>query len=467
MNKAMLVACVVGGLVLGCGDDDGGTPDSGADTGVDAGSDAQVDAGSDAGIDSGFDAATACEEGCDLEELELGAHHACARRANGEVLCWGWNRFGQLGDGRHGHADCTGVGGTETQDCSPEPVAVVDVVATAITSNSGLNTCAMQVDGTVWCWGLSDFPPPGSDQRDQLFFPEQLPTFGPNPRTVQTRNGNTCTITASGAVECWGDNSSGQVGDGTFVERITATVVPGLADVVELDLGSGQFACARTADGVSCWGSNRSGQLGDGTGGPGTHGLCGETGREYDCSAEPVTVTAFTTEAPSGLAAQLDLGLEHGCAVTEAGEIWCWGNNDAGQLGTGDRTATNTPVMVPGIAGAAQVALGVNNTCARLTNGSVLCWGANDEGQVGDGAAVGSHDECEVFSERIDCVLTPSPVSLPSGAIDLAAAGRFVCALLEDGSVSCWGENNRRQLGPNGPADRSRSTAPVEVDGFQ
>ncbi len=467
MKQAILAVCVACGLVMGCGDDDGGTPDSGVDAGTDAGVDARTDTGSDSGFDSGVDASVGCEEGCALEELELGAAHACARRGNGEVLCWGWNRFGQLGDGRRGHTDCTGVGGIEIQDCSPEPVPVVDVVATAITSNSGLNTCALQADGVIWCWGLSDFPPPGSDQREQLFFPEQIASFSADPQAIETRNGNTCAITAAGGVECWGDNNSGQVGDGTFVERNAAVAVGGLSNVVELDLGSGQFACARTAEGLFCWGSNRSGQLGDGAGGAGTHGSCGETGREYDCSSNAVQVAAFTTDAASGLAAQVDLGLEHGCAVTEGGEVWCWGNNDAGQLGTGDVVATNTPVAVTGIASAVQVALGRNNTCVRLMDGSVQCWGANDEGQVGDGLDVGSHDECDVFSERIDCVLTPSAVSLPAPAVDLAAAGGFVCALLDDGRLFCWGENERRQLGPNGPSDRTRSTAPVEVTGFE
>lgn len=467
MKQTMLVVCVASGLALGCGDDDGGGTDGGTDAAVDARVDAGFDAGFDSGTDSGFDASMGCEEGCGLEELALGAAHACARRANGEVLCWGWNRFGQLGDGRRGHADCTGIGGTEIQDCSPEPVVVADVVATAITSNSGLNTCGLQADGVIWCWGLSDFPPPGSDQREQLFFPEQIATFSPDPQAVETRNGNTCTITAAGGVECWGDNSSGQVGDGTFVEKIMAVPVADLSGVVELDLGSGQFACARTADALFCWGSNRSGQLGDGTGGVGTHGSCGETGREYDCSADPVQVAGFTTDAPTGLAAQVDLGLEHACAVTADGQLWCWGNNDAGQLGTGDTTATNAPVQVPGITSAAQVALGVNNTCVRLSDGSVQCWGANDEGQVGDGMPVGTHDECAVFSETIDCVLAPTDVTLPAPAVDVAAAGRFTCALLDDGRVFCWGENERRQLGPNGPDDRTRSTAPVEVVGFE
>lgn len=447
---------------MACGDDDGGS-DGGADSGVDSGVDSGggTDSGVDAGEDTGVDASMGCEVDCELEELSLGSGFGCARRANGEVLCWGANRFGQLGDGRMGHADCTGVGGVEREDCSPEPVPVVDVVATQLSSNGGINTCGLQADGTVYCWGLSDIPPPGSDQRSRLFFPEELEGFTASPMAVTTRNGNTCMITATGTGECFGVNDSGQVGNDSFAEQVAPVAVSTVTGIVELDYGSGEFACARTADAVYCWGSNRSGQLGDGTIGIGTHGTCGELGREFDCASTPQEAIVINDTVT---VAQMDLGLEHACVVTTEGELYCWGNNDAGSLGTGDNAGTATPAAVAGITDAAEVALGTAHTCVRSTAGAVQCWGANDEGQIGDGLDVGAHDTCTFFDTTFDCVLSPTAVTLPQPAVAIAAGGDNTCALLDDNTVWCWGWNERRQLGTE---DRERRTAPVQVLGFE
>lgn len=460
MKRAIILACALG---VACGDDSGTNPDAGDDGSVDAMADAGTDTSTpDGGPDTSMpDAGPSCESGCDL--VEIVAHdHVCVRRENGEVLCWGANRLGQLGDGRMGHQDCTDVGETERRDCSSRPVIVRDVVATQISNNAGPNTCALQADATVLCWGLSDLPPPGSDQRARENDPVPFAGFDA-PTAVQTRNSNTCAITGDTNVQCAGTNNSGQNGNGTFIEQATPVTVGGdLTNVVELDLGSGETTCARNSEGVFCWGSNRSGQLGDGLG---DHGeTCGELPSTYDCSSTPVQVSILTGGVPTAEAVQVDVGGEHACAVDSEGNLWCWGNNDAGQLGTGDNTGSNVPMQIDGVTGVAEVACGTLHTCVRFDDGSVQCWGANFEGQVGDGEEVGSHERCTIGGGSEDCILSPADVALPANALHISSGFANSCAILENNRVFCWGENFARQLGT---ADtRERSSTPLEISGF-
>ncbi len=461
MKRVIFLACALG---VACGDDDGTNPDAGDDATVDA----PVDAGPDTSMpDTGPDtsepdAGPSCESGCDLVEIIAGSH-SCVRRENGEVMCWGANRLGQLGDGRMGHEDCTDVGETERRDCSSLPVSVLDVVATQLNNNSGPNSCALQADSTIFCWGLTDLPPPGSDQRLREFEPVEFTGFDA-PTAVQTRNGNTCVITGGTDVECTGFNDSGQVGDGTSIEQANpVTVGGGLTNVVELDLGLGETACARNSEGVFCWGSNRSGQLGDGMT---DHGeTCGELPSTYDCSSTPVQVSILTGGTPTAEAVQMDVGGEHACAVDSDGGLWCWGNNDAGQLGTGNNDGSDVPVEVPGVTGVAEVACGSSHTCVRYDDGSVQCWGSNFEGQVGDGEEVGSHERCSIGGGSEDCILSPVDVpGLPGNTLHIAAAFENTCVIVENNRVFCWGANFTRQLGTDD--SRERSSTAVEIAGF-
>jgi len=155
----------ISAAIAGCGDDD---TDPMVDSGMDEDSGTGVDAGQDAGTrpDSGMrDAGVACTSGCAIEEIVTGVDHVCGRRENGEVLCWGGNGVGQLGDGRErGHDDCStrGVDDAAGYDCSATPVVVSGVTATSLASNAALQTCAITEEGSV-CWGFEDVAASGSD----------------------------------------------------------------------------------------------------------------------------------------------------------------------------------------------------------------------------------------------------------------------------------------------------------------
>ena len=235
-----------------------------------------------------------------------------------------------------------------------------------------------------------------------------------------------------GRVKCWGDNSGGQLGDGTKTNRTTpvdvVTLTSGVADVAA---GTAHTCALTTAGGVKCWGRNEAGQLGDGT----------TTNR-----LTPVDVSGLS----SGVAA-LSADAFHTCALTTAGGLKCWGSNNRGQLGDGTTTNRSTPVDVVGLSsGAAAVSAGGVHTCALTTAGGGKCWGGNEFGQLGD----------ETTTNRTTPV---GVVGLASGVAAVSAGSSHTCALTTAGGVKCWGSSLVGQLGDGSAGFR---TAPVDVVGF-
>src|SRR2546429_313780 len=151
-------------------------------------------------------------------------------------------------------------------------------------------------------------------------------------------------------------------------------------------------------------------------------------------------------------ATALDAGSYHTCAILQDATVDCWGLNDYGQLGDGTQTNSSTPVAVGGVSDVATVTGGGFHTCARLGDGTLRCWGRNIEGQLGDQATAGW------FSA------TPVPVTGITTALTVTGGGFHSCALLQNGTMQCWGWNDYYQLG-NQSAINASST-PVTVDGI-
>jgi formylglycine-generating enzyme required for sulfatase activity/alpha-tubulin suppressor-like RCC1 family protein len=245
---------------------------------------------------------------------------------------------------------------------------------------------------------------------------------------------HTCALTNVGGIMCWGENTAGQLGDGSDVDRYTPVDVTGLTSGV-IDIAAGGYhTCALTiGGGVKCWGGNLYGQLGD--------------GRTSYYRLTPVDVSGLT----SGVKA-IAAGGSHTCALISGGGVKCWGYNVVGQLGDGTTTTRYTPVDVSGLnSGVIALSAGMYHTCALTANGGVKCWGGNLFGQLGDGTTSNYRH-------------TPVDVSgLTSGVIALAAGGWFTCALTNLGGVKCWGDNLYGQLGDGTTTDRS---TPVGVSGL-
>lgn len=463
LSFSVLVSLAV---AAGCGgDDDGMAPadagpeDSGsADTGPrDAGVDAPV--ATDAGP-------TGCTEGCELVELALGLEHSCVRRDNGEVICWGANRFGQLGDGRERHGmQCTFAMETDPVDCAP-PVSTDVMNAVQISSKGAFSSCAIDDAGTVWCWGWEGVAEVLGGELRKRYDPEEMPL--PGPATDVSDGWLTTCAVVGGEVYCRSDNGSGQAGLGNTNEVFTPTMVPGLSGIVDVEVGVfGQFVCARSATEVWCWGNNTDGQLGDGRT---DHGSCMRSGGgNYDCALSPESITPLNDLTENIV--QLALGSSHACALTDAGSVYCWGEGVFGALGQDNDAfaASGVPLLVPGVTGATQITAGGGHTCALLDTGAMKCWGLHDEGQLGDGVPVNDHDDvCDVGSSTLDCTDTPSDVAIIDDGTFIAAGDSHTCAIRGTTEVWCWGLNSRIQLGIGGsePDARERRVEPTMVVGI-
>jgi alpha-tubulin suppressor-like RCC1 family protein len=251
----------------------------------------------------------------------------------------------------------------------------------------------------------------------------------------------TCGLTSAGQAYCWGRNSSGEVGMGTInAARLTPAAVaqPGGVVFASLSVGGAHVCGVTTGHVAYCWGNNIRGQLGDGT----------QTTR-----TSPFQVAPFA--GSTLLFGVVAAGAEHTCGVTTGGVVYCWGDNDAGQLGDAVAEvfgAGPVPVSTPAGIVYASVAAGLDRTCALSTAGQAFCWGDNNFGQLGDGTYAN--------------VRTTPIASAPGIAFSsIIAGGVHTCGLSPSGSLVfgyCWGDGSSGQAG-NGRFEFSPLVAPVFI----
>lgn len=282
---------------------------------------------------------------------------------------------------------------------------------------------------------------------------------------------HTCGI-ADETLYCWGDDGSGQLGDGTEDDATEPTPVVGDRDFGAVAAGSFHTCASTTSGNAYCWGENGSGQLGDGSTLP---------------HAQPDAVT-------DGLGIeQIAAGGAHSCGIRSAGEAYCWGDNFAGQLGDGSTEPTRTtPVAVTGDLLFSSISAGLGSeTCALAVEGGAYCWGAlagtNDQStepiavdddpgftliSVGDGSVCGVDGEGRAYcwgdngagqlgDGSNDPSDRPVPVSGDLEFTDLDAGARHACGVATDEEIYCWGDNSDGQLGVG--QQGGSSTTPIAV----
>jgi alpha-tubulin suppressor-like RCC1 family protein len=179
--------------------------------------------------------------------------HTCAIVSGGNVLCFGGNAYGQLGDG------------TTIDRATPvQPHGLGGSVVQIATGQA--HTCALKSDGTLWCWGDNTGGQLGDGTFTARLTPVQVTALGNTVQKIATGGFHTCVIKNDGTPWCWGDNESGQVGDGTFTTRtLPVPITPPASPFVEIS-GGEYHTCARAIDNsIWCWGDNEYGKLGDGT----------------------------------------------------------------------------------------------------------------------------------------------------------------------------------------------------------
>lgn len=346
--------------------------------------------------------------------------------------------------------------------------AVLSVVAGAG------HSCAVHRNGRVSCWGYSDAV---KGIGRAVSGPVEIAGID-HPRALSAGHHQTCAVTADRQVRCFGlDDRVIGSDDGRP-----------LGDVDAVALGAG-FGCALGKPGIHCWGRNEYGQLArplDTSGSPNavlaqpgprrflgaglavlTHDSDGRAGGGQTCGwgnnatrliTRDDTQGAITTPTCLGMddVADLTVGAAHACVRHRRGSFACWGERYYGQLGTGgddkaDVAAPGTRVTLP--APVLQLAAGAGHTCALVRGGRVYCFGLNSAGQVGTGPD-------QVLRPRMRTGLHGPAVAIGSGS-----SARHTCAVLADGGVECWGNDDAGQLGaaPASLQEGRFSRTPVRV----
>jgi alpha-tubulin suppressor-like RCC1 family protein len=391
--------------------------------------------------------------------IATGNFHSCAVLV-AAVRCWG---FG--GDGRLGYGTTNSIGDDEAPS-SVAPLVGSGHTVTAITSGSS-HTCALLNDGTVRCWGFGRNGELGYGNMDSIGDDEPAMSGGPvflgtaggvalTATAISAGNGHTCALLSNGAVRCWGFNLDGRLGL-YHTRSIGDNELPG--DVAPIDFGGGHTAKAVSAGGfhtcaildddtVRCWGFGGDGRLG--------YANTKNIGREPPGPGDPTTnppilpIDSIESAGPVFLGAgrsakAITTGFGHTCAVLDDDTMRCWGYNGSGRLGAGnsasigdDETPGSAPVVDLAGHTAKAIDAGEQHTCAVLDDGSVRCWGFGGFGQLGYGNIRAIGDNEPPSS--VD------PVSLGTGrsAVAVSSGAQHTCVTLDDASVRCWG------YGPNG-----------------
>lgn len=361
--------------------------------------------------------------GVHLTTLTAGGEHTCGIGDDGNAYCWGRNHLGQTGDG---------VGRNPLT--VPTRVAAPPGVSFSHLSAGFGHTCADGSDGKLYCWGMNwdgqlgngakNMDPVPSPQAVAMWF---LSDDGVALSRVFAGFYYSCAHGSNSKIYCWGDDGP-YFGDGTNQGRILPTypvdtdAIGGVA-LTELVMGHEDHICAWGSDSrIYCWGWNKYGQHGDGT-----------------------NVTKYRPERPvatDGIdAVALTLGFFHSCLLDDTGKAYCWGVNNDGQLGDGTNGNTLTPVPVqmdhlPGVT-FTRIIAGSHHTCAEANNDKLYCWGNNQYGQLGDGTATSRSIPTEVGTAH-----------LPGVELSGATGGHeHTCALGSDGRSYCWGNNEYGRLG--------------------
>jgi alpha-tubulin suppressor-like RCC1 family protein len=404
--------------------------------------------------------------------LDAGVDHTCAVFTTNAVRCWGRNDRGQLG---YGDINPRGDSPGEI-----EALANIDLgtgrTAKSVSAGWG-SSCAILDNNTLRCWGRNDrgqlgLGAPGDRGDNASEMGDSLPTvnLGTGRTAIAVSVGDydltafACAILDNAKVKCWGDNTSGQLGIGVLggTRGLAAGEMGDALPYVNLGTGrtvkaisvGSEHACAiLDNDTLKCWGNNVVGQLGLGDN-EYRGGIPGEMGDALPAVNLGLGRTATAIASSFG----------HSCAILDNGTVKCWGDNSAGQLGTGDGNdyggtpgspVTGGPVLdmaylpaVSEVVGtpstsvpirATTIAAGYQTSCAVLTSGLLTCWGDGVSGQLGNGTS----------ATAVGNAVPPYPVAAGKLATAVTLGEDHACASANDGAIRCWGIDDGGRLGRN------------------
>jgi len=271
--------------------------------------------------------------------ISVGGDHSCALVGDGSVKCWGWNGFGQLGDGS-GIDKLTPVTVSGLDGSGPASAATSLALGDAM-------ACAVRQTGALMCWGANGYGQLGDGTTNAALTPVAVvgldgTTLDRTVLLVSPSGYHTCAVLGDGSAKCWGYNGEGSFGDGTTDDSRTPVSVVGfdgstpVKSVVSISSGDAT-SCAVSGTGVAyCWGYNYNGQVGDGT---------------NSDSLVPAQVVGLDAATPAQTVLSITTSQSNSCAVLADARAVCWGDNGDGALGDGTTDDSNVPVAVYGFDG--------------------------------------------------------------------------------------------------------------------
>jgi RHS repeat-associated protein len=330
------------------------------------------------------------------------------------LAAWGDNSYGQLGNG--------------TTSGSTTPVAVAGALTGVTTIAGGLSFgYALRNDGTVWAWGDNSDGELGNGTTTSSTVP--VPVTGLSNVTAIAAAGNDgYALRSDGTVWSWGLNRYSELGNGTTTSSTVPVPVTGLSNVTAIAAGGYNASALRSDGTVWSWGFNGDGELGNGS---------------TANSSVPVRVSGLTG------AFAVARGSQMGYALRSDGTVWAWGDNFYGELGNASTASSTTPVQVSGLSGVRTIAGGSTDGYALRSDGTVWAWGNNSAGSLGNGSTANSS--------------VPVRVSGLTAATAIAGGYNTGFAVRSDGTVRAWGRNSDGELG-NGTT--TGSALPVQVSGL-
>ena len=379
--------------------------------------------------------------GVTVAQIDLGSQHVCAIVDNGSLYCWGRNSNGALGNGSAGFSQSTGTPSWVDLGTGRTAVAV---------SAGGFHTCAIVDNGSLYCWGMNSGGQAGIGSTVSDITTPQWVNLGVGRTAIAVSAGgqHTCAILDNGEMKCWGQDYNGALGNG---------------------VGTSSYTIPQTVPGGFTWntstGSNSGGSSSNYALTPSVEGadlLIGQAMNDitFQYNASGTSGSGSGTSSTSSFVYannKIAGGQVHNCAITDNGDLKCWGNDDVGRLGNG---GTNTNLDAPPTTAidlgtgrtAVSVSAGREFTCAILDNGDLKCWGYDAYGQLGDGGGIldnGSLLPLQPLTNHYTSEPSLTPVDLGAGrkAVTVSAGDKHVCAILDNGDLKCWGHDDDGQLG--------------------
>lgn len=348
----------------------------------------------------------------DAGHIAVSEKNQCVASPNGTVKCWGWNRYGQLGN--------------ESRESASSPITVPGITDAAHVAPGYDSTCVLHRTKKISCWGRNDEGQLGNGTTIDSFEPVQVAGISNAVELVAGPNWY-CARLTTGKVKCWGYNEYGQLGNGTDTRQTSPVFAKIPGKVTSLTAGYRHACAILQSQKLACWGYNSHNQT---------------STSEFSYIRTPKVHPQI--EKVTSVAA----GSRFTCATVKSGRVKCWGHNSDGQLGDGSTTSHSRPANVLQLRDVSKVVAGAYHACAVKRNGLLSCWGYGGHGQLGNGSTNDAY--------------YPQTVANLEVVHDVSAGVKQTCAIRADRKVYCWGYTERYLLFP----DTDRRTQPEGIKGF-